>query len=217
MDGWWVDGWMDGWLNGWWVDGWTGGRVDGWIDEWMDGWMDGWKAWMDGMDGWMVAWMVGLLVGWFGACGWHVAQVRVCRARVIRNVLGKAANVGDARDAGDTQNTGAFESVGDAGSAAGLLHTCSVWSLPPTRAPMAARAVMMHQRRWASKRCERSATATVSRKAKLGMRPFGRYMTPDCCQPQPCEVQLEWLGWLGGPQRRLVPGLAQLSWSQACA
>ena len=40
----------------------------------------------------------------------------------------------------------------DAGNAAGLLHICSL--LPSTRAPVAARVVMMHQRRWECRRCE---------------------------------------------------------------
>ena len=70
------------------------------------------------------------------------------RARFIRNGLGmQPRNAGDARVAGDARHKAASESVGDAGNAAGLLHIRSVLSLFPTRAPMAARAVVMRQRR----------------------------------------------------------------------
>ena len=46
------------------------------------------------------------------------------------------------------ETQGPSESAADAGNAAGLLRIYSVLSLPPTRAPMVAQAVMMHQRRW---------------------------------------------------------------------
>ena len=127
--------------------------MDGRTDGWMDGWMDGW------------------IVGSLRACGPHVAQVSA-RARRQESLARAMQGLQAMRE-----TAGGSERAGDAGNVAGLLHSCSVLSLPPTRAPMAARAVMMHKRRSACRWCEGSA-ATVSRKAK-----------PQCCQTQMAEVE----------------------------
>ena len=84
-------------------------------------------------------------MGWTD--GWLVACVRPGR-ECIRTGLRKAGPKRGQRNQGTqaTREKRVSEDVGDANSAAVLLHTCRVLSLPPTRAPMAALAVMMHQR-----------------------------------------------------------------------
>ena len=74
------------------------------------------------------------------------------------------------------------------GNAADLLHICSVLGLPPTRAPMAAQAAMMHQRRWTRRRREGSVAATASWKAKprhswVRAWPAHAGRVPTTCEP----------------------------------
>ena len=146
------------------MDGWDGMGMDGWDgDGWRDGWTDCYR-----------------MIGWDGRVRAHKPARPACectRERSHACASGMAPNAGDARDAGDAPSTASSESVGDAGNAVGLLHICSILSLFPSRAPMADPAVMMHQSRWACRRCGGSAAATVSRKAKPRHAPFGQHST----------------------------------------
>ena len=76
--------------------------------------------------------------------------------------------------------------VGNAGNAVGLLQTCSVLSPPPTRAPMAARAVIMHQRRWTC-RGRRHQASACCRRPVFGQRPQdpGRFRVHNKPTPNP--------------------------------
>ena len=90
----------------------------------MDGWMNGWMdAWMEHAERHKD----------LGKAGPKRGRCRGCRQCA--------------------KNTGASEDAGDAGNAAGLQRISSVLKLPPARFPMAARALMMRQGRWASRRC----------------------------------------------------------------
>ena len=154
MHGGWTDGWMHGlmrggygWMDGWMdeCDGWMDGVVDGWAGGWMDGGWHGWVAWMDG----------------------RMLRASMCaartRARVIRTGLPKAGpkrrccegRRRRAKRKGFPKRLRCWRR-----SRVAAYLQCSEPSL--TRAPMAARAVMMHQRRWTRRRCERLAAATAT-------------------------------------------------------